>query len=99
MTRSLLFDQEGCFVSRKEIVNQLLSRNEAARSIVAAAYGVAKLLAAAEAGYLRELEPHLEQACQTLSEEGLFVNGEIVGAIPPRRTILSHIRKEAEDGP
>jgi hypothetical protein len=97
MSRSLLFTEEGQFAAREEIANQLLSRNEAARSLVSAIYGLAKLLAAAESGYLRELEPDVEQACQTLSLEGMMVEGEIKRAIPPRRCPVLHYLKKKEE--
>jgi hypothetical protein len=100
MTSSLLFTAEGEFASRNEVVNRLLSRNEASSTLVAALYGMAKMLAAAESGYLRELSPEVEAACELLSVEGMMVEGEVKGAIEPRRCpVLHHLKKRrTEDG-
>jgi hypothetical protein len=84
---SILFTRYGEFAGRTEIANCNLAMGAHGADLIMGLYGIVRLLAASEAGFLTRLRPHVRDACQLLSEEGLLVRGELNGAIPERRIL------------
>jgi hypothetical protein len=98
--KSLLFNEAGEFAGSTEMANTVLARNGASATVIRATYGVARLLAACECGFITSLQPHLDKALETVAFEGLMVHGECIRAIEPRRTNLPPLlpEEDPEDG-